>query len=433
MRESVICSLCGKELSTPRHRRDHEAKCNGAHSLQCPVCWEEFSTSKRKSRHCLAASCTARPKPGTQPDSPGGISLSNCNNNTINHSTTNIIDNSTNIDNSTTNNINVNVACSVNDFHRTKVGPTVNNLMRNPAPIQLANERKHDKLEETLAQATYWATPENRNVLGIESHGRNMFVQMRGKKGVIDRKEGIAHMIKTVRDIVRAPEIRDLLGPCIRLADIEDVKEFVALRPKYANVIENGGEFGNSILVPELRPYFVPESELRKLILAAAEQVSPDIHKLPVKPFRHAIMQVCMRFGYADGRWFVGSGGLVGEPSEAEVIKRLELTHLPYEYPEPKELHPSLVDRTKVGWQLVSDPHIDHYGVPTYFRYIVVEKMRDTMKEITQCDLSRDLVEGINKVNSDFLFLNDLTTIVLQKMKTYKSEGIPINWEEYAL
>lgn len=422
------CAVCAQTFTRKNNCVKHEQTCTGPKELKCGLCGEVFQDKYRKYRHTKR--CT-----GPAPEPSTTVVISNSNNNNVN------------IDNSTTNNNNYNFNhIKVNDFHRTKVGPTVNNLMRNPAPIQLANERKHDKLEETLAQATYWATPENRNVLGIESHGRNMFVQMGGKKGVIDRKEGIARMIKTVRDVVRAPEIRDLLGPCIRLADIEDAKEFVALRPKYANVIENGGEFGNSILVPEPRPYFLPDDELRAGLLAILEKVRPDC-KLPRIPFGNLIVKVCARFGYADGRWFVGSGGLVGELTHAQVIRRIELTHLPHEEPEPLQLHPSQVDRTKVGWQLIPNPIINGYGIPTYFHFLVSIRLKDTIMSMSEefsvtvsttdddalaTDLKRTL-ESIQKVLTDFHNIEDIVRSVLQQMKNYKSEGIPINWEEYAL
>jgi hypothetical protein len=445
MRESVICSLCGKELSTPRHRRDHEAKCNGAHSLQCPVCWEEFPTSKRKSRHCLAASCTARPKPGTQTDSPGGINLSNSNHNHVSSH----IDNSSHVDNSTNIDNSVNAPCSVvlhvNDFHRTNTRDSVDTVMRNPAPIQLANERQHDKLEEALAQAAYWGTPTNNSVFGIESHGRNMFCQVNGKRGAINRNEGFSRMMGTVRQVARAPEVSELLGPKVRLTDLTEIecpKDLADLRARYAVVVENGGNFGNSILVPEARPYFVPDAELRELILSAAEHVT-GMFNHPVRHFWPLVLQVCRRFGYADGRWFVGAGGLVGEPSEAEVIKRIEQTHLEYEYPAPRELHRSQVDRTKVGWELLAAPRTDPKGIPVYIQYIVVSKIRAAMLAITDeyamiihNSPERDDIDDLKGVRErigfvDYDFLNNVTSRILHRMTKVQSEGVPVNWDDY--
>jgi hypothetical protein len=75
-------------------------------------------------------------------------------------------------------------------------------------------------------------------------------------------------------------------------------------------------------------------------------------------------------------------------PSVEEVIKRIEQTHLPHEYPAPKALHHSQVDRTKVGWQLLPAPFIDLAGVPTYVRYIVVSKIRAAMLAITVVHLA---------------------------------------------
>jgi hypothetical protein len=447
---SCECSKCGKMLASPRNRVAHEAKCDGSHAKQCPRCWKEFPNCAGKSRHLAKGTCVAVPKPPPLPMTPavataGDVNVAHC---TLGDSNTiaNTIDNSTtNIDNSVSNQVVVNV----NDFHRTSARDSVNTVMRNPAPIQLANERQHDKLEEALAQAVYWGTPTNKNILGIESHGRNMFCQVNGKRGVIDRHEGTARMMGMVRQVSNAPEVRELLGPRVRLTDLTEIetpKDLAALRARYAVVVENGGQFGNSILVPERRPYFIPDDELRDLIVAATEKIY--LHKTPpFRTFKEVVHKVCMRFGYADGRWFVGAGGLVNELSEAQVIHRLndgydsenDPTHYDpdreYRAPVPKKPHPSQEDLTKVGWQLVANPVLDLYNVPTYFSYIATEKIRLAINAIFEkYSIDRDaavasVMQGIEEVRNDPLLISDATDAVLRAMK--RDEGVPVNWDDY--
>jgi hypothetical protein len=249
-------------------------------------------------------------------------------------------------------------------------------------------------------------------------------------------------MASTVRQVSRAPAIRELLGPTIRLADIETPKEMALVRPKYTMVIENGGEFANSILVPEPRPYFLPDEGLRSMVLTAADAVVNEFRP-PVPPFKAIVVEVCKRFAFADGRWFVGAGGLVGEPTEAEIIRRVEQTHLPHIHPVPKELHPSQVDRTKVGWQLMSDQYIDPKGHPRYIRHVVVSTIRKAVLAVRHeyaffvHDFPNDdKVPSMKatRANLEFVdddFLNAIAGGHLIDMMKACDEGIPVNWEEY--
>ena len=82
----------------------------------------EFSTSQKKSRHCVAGTCTPVPKPSTV----NTTQATNTANNTIENSTlTNSSVTSTNVS------ININ-APAVNDFYRTNTAPIVDMIMRPP-------------------------------------------------------------------------------------------------------------------------------------------------------------------------------------------------------------------------------------------------------------------------------------------------------------
>ena len=94
------CSKCGKTLSTKAYKKKHESKCNGLHSLQCPICLKFFSDSSAKCKHIKNVNCTP-PEGHTPPQEPQQPPIHQ----TINNITNNI-DNSTN-DNRTLNNNNI--------------------------------------------------------------------------------------------------------------------------------------------------------------------------------------------------------------------------------------------------------------------------------------------------------------------------------------
>ena len=98
--DNLVCSKCGKTLSTKAYKKKHESKCNGLHSLQCPICLKFFSDKICKYRHIKNGKCTP-PEGHTPPQEPQQPPIHQ----TINNITNNI-DNSTN-DNRTLNNNNI--------------------------------------------------------------------------------------------------------------------------------------------------------------------------------------------------------------------------------------------------------------------------------------------------------------------------------------
>ena len=51
------CKFCNKSFTTQRSKDNHENKCNGIHSLQCPTCKVEFTSKFSKYRHIKKANC----------------------------------------------------------------------------------------------------------------------------------------------------------------------------------------------------------------------------------------------------------------------------------------------------------------------------------------------------------------------------------------
>lgn len=59
--KDVECEKCGKHLSSISYKKKHEEKCNGLDSLQCPTCHKWFSSASTKSEHRRNVMCTPPP------------------------------------------------------------------------------------------------------------------------------------------------------------------------------------------------------------------------------------------------------------------------------------------------------------------------------------------------------------------------------------
>ena len=373
------CSKCSKMLSCPRKRREHEEKCNGATSLQCPKCWATFSNRKQKSRHCLANACVAVPKPAAVNITTGPITANT--NIDGDHNTVNTtIDNSVHIDNSftdnsvTTNNITnryifnfPDIANILNDHKNTDTHKVVREMIRDPAFFQLAHELGiFDEAVILLMHYSYII--ENRNVIAVEKHGTYVYVYEEGLKIAMDKTEFVEQSIRRVQEISQNPDIKRIMKTKTEptIADISCVddadtfcRRYKRLKQRHITVHANKGYFRHFIKVPVGKPYVARNREVVKLVIEICKRYTDNNKRFPEAiDFGAPAMLYCKRFEYTDGHYFVASGGLNDGFTREDIISFAKESRCKIDrqrVSQPIPLHPAQEDRDEVGWEMIDD------------------------------------------------------------------------------
>ena len=322
-RQTYTCTKCDdRDFSQVESLNMHMAKCNGLKQNECDACHEVLPSKKELYVHKMK-DCPALPPINLQP-----LDINPANTGTIDASssanTTNTVDNSVTVtnDNSITNDNSVNItnnitihlppqaAAQVHDWDKTDIDQTIDDIVANPARIQLAY-RKNLLHEAVAAELHFSGSKSNMNVFTVERHGTSMYVRMSDRRRAVDRKIGVNFTIQRVRHIVNSPRIKTLLssGPDAILPFPETLTEARDLRSLYIHLLASEGDFigRHSLVVPKGLPPPFNQAKWDTRMLEVLRTVQNAFRPDPLE-FKDVIMDICERFMFIIDSWFVGIG-----------------------------------------------------------------------------------------------------------------------------
>ena len=296
------CTKCDREFTLQESLNRHSAVCDGSLQFQCSTCDHVGTNRKDAYLHKLSCPATA----GTSGNNEGHQTISNSD-----HSGNNTVVDSYNTTNINIGNINVNIgADKINDFTETNIQRVIDDIVANPALVQLAHKRGMPLLHEVLVSEMHFTgAKENRNILRVDNTRRSMYVRHKGKRRMIDKYNGIFLTQQNVEKITNSPEIKALLtdadGPVFEIPTTD--AEVRSLRRLYQEVMigKDVGLRDNQLVVPKRLPPEFARTLWEEKLLATLSDI--EYHPSPDK-FKAHVMEVCERFMYLVDTWFAGIG-----------------------------------------------------------------------------------------------------------------------------
>jgi 5-methylcytosine-specific restriction protein A len=218
---------CGKSLSSARYLAEHEAKCDGIGSLECP-CGATFGDRYQKYRH--KKTCDVARERATRLANPivNNITINN------NPPPLQVPPPAEPLD--------------VNDYGETDLEAVLSHLREAPAAQErLRRAFVSGALHEELTRLTHFEGPErNRNVISVEPHGATMKVACEGVVIKIDATRGVQDIVYNNVELANSDVVRRVLdidesGDVLTFPD--SARQRVYDTKQIRLVIENGGKY----------------------------------------------------------------------------------------------------------------------------------------------------------------------------------------------
>lgn len=308
------CSDCGLCFSKQFNLQRHQQKCDGFLPLQCRSCGKLFKTKQDKYKHSLKRGCSTQASTNVQVTTNTG---------TVNVS--NVIDNSVN-----TVNVNVDgdVVCqAMKKYFQTNLEKVIEDLLENPAFIQMAFKNK--QLHQAIVEKTHYGNVrENKNVLGVDKNGRDMYVLEDGKRLAISKKVGLHQSVKNATSIANSPEIQPLLTkfPELPIKQSTNVCEQRSVILDHYYVHYNKGEFAKRFTIPDYRPPVISIEEWESILFEILPNVV-SVYRQPLDIYKDLVLKSCAGFVILEDTWFAacGSSGWIVCDDEAVVISKMHI------------------------------------------------------------------------------------------------------------
>ena len=307
----------------------HLEHCTGGPRVHQCECSETFANRKDKHRHRLRCEVA---QGIIDEQHAARVQLENSNNtnsnNTNSNNTTTVTDNS--VDNSTNVNIEnlvINLPApaapavpappaapvAVNDFADTNIQTVIDDILRNPAPIQVAH-KKGVLHEAMLSVMHYTGSEENHNVYGIEMKGRSLHVRQRGRRRAIDKTKALDSIFKRVQTVSNSPLIRALLmgnnTTDLPVTVPTTLRERKQIESMYQFMIQYKGEghptFEALIYPKELAPP-IDVVAWGNCVIKILKDLKSS-YQLDPEEFKEATMLASWDYRFMDEMWFSSNG-----------------------------------------------------------------------------------------------------------------------------
>lgn len=208
-----VCVKCSKSLSSKKNLSNHMTICRGVHSLQCPVCFKEFSSAQSKYEHRNNVTCF--PPDATFQQQPFSIINRITNSNTI---TNNNTINNTNCNNQ---NVHINVFGNEDLSYLSKDKGIIHRL-------RIYGKEGLYGLPKILDDVHFNKDrPENQTIIKPEEYGNTVLIKNSNNEWEFREFEDIReNMIETIIKYFRAyNEVKKTLN-----IDLIDEKERIFIR-----------------------------------------------------------------------------------------------------------------------------------------------------------------------------------------------------------
>ena len=296
------CTKCDRSFTILESLNRHAAVCDGSLQYQCSTCQHVGKTRNEAYLHKLSCPGVA----STSVNTEGNQNIANSD-----HSGNSTIVDSYNTTNINIGNINVNIgADKINDFTETNIQRVIDDILANPARIQLAHKRGMPLLHQAVVSEMHFTgAKENHNILRVDSTRRAMYVRLQGSRRMIDKYDAIFMTQQNFETIVNTPAIKALLtdkeDPIFEIPTTD--AEVLSLRKTYQSVMVNRnlGHREKELVVPQRLPPEFARTLWEEKLLATLSDI--EYHPSPDK-FKAHVMEVCERFMYLVDTWFAGIG-----------------------------------------------------------------------------------------------------------------------------